>query len=329
MLFNYYMKRGFILLFISLISLINVNGQNITIAGQDISIIVLVPLILIILVLIIFATTFIMDTKTYSLKTPKIEKPAGDKILEIKTEQPKRQIIWVNYLDVIDTFVKRLEEKDPKDAFNTIIRIIREFFKERFNLEYEFTYDELQEELKKRNFENIEFIKHLIDLTYKDNQISKKDIYYLSDKFRDLIKIIDRNRLEESKLNQINKNIRFDKARKMLLNIHNKENNIDNKLNKFLNDETKKIFQHAKKSDVKKDFDDFDRDKLEQINFLIINGRKSLYKNDLDNLKEIYGDLCYLFPFLSDKSKKTAYLEILEFYEEINKKLFPELFKKN
>ena len=48
----------------------------------------------------------------------------------------------------------------------------------------------------------------------------------------------------------------------------------------------------------------------------------------MEDLKNIYDDICYLFPFLSDGGKRVAYLEILEFYEEINKKLFPDLYKK-
>jgi len=320
------MKRV-ILTLIFLISISIANAQSLTIGNQEISIIVLLPIIFIIIIGIVFGLLFIKDNLAYSskIKTAIVKKePVTISTKEKTVEIEKTQ--WINYLDVVDTFVKRVEGKEIKDSFSNIIRIIKEFFKDRFSLNYEFTYEELLKELKNRSFEKTELIKYLIDLTYKDNKITKEEIYFLANKFRELVNLIDRKKLEEIAFNQMHNNLKLNKTQKIITNIQSKENKIDTKLNDFIQKERNKLFHSTPK--FKKNFDEFDRKKLEQISFLVNNSRIALEEKDLNKLKELYGDICYLFPFLSDKSKKAAYLEILELYEDINKELYPNFFKK-
>ena len=329
------MKRGLLYL-LSLFNIIySVNAQTL---GEDLSLVILLPLVLIIIVAIIFGVTFIIDTKNYYVSkkvvnVPNIGKANAIEVIKEETEKEETiQKIWINYLDVIDTFAKRLDERETNEAFNILVKMIRAFFKDRFSLDYEFTYDELLKDLEKRNIPKKELILSLKELTYKDNKIDKKIIYDFSTKFREIIRIIDKEKLEEIEAINIDKNARFNKIRKMMHDINKQEGKIDEKLNKFVEIEKKKLFsfnfkKKPKQIEIKKDFDEFDRNKLEQISTLIKNGRAALEKKNINKLRDIYGDICYLFPFLSDKSKKIAYLEILGFYEEMNIKLFPELYK--
>lgn len=323
------MLKRLMFIFVFLVSLSAVYGQGISVGGQEISIIILIPLIAIIIVVLIFLIMFISDTSKIQPVRSRLnlEDKTKEFNLEIKEEiKPK---IWLNYLDVIDTFTRRLEQKDTKIAFDGFIKIFREFFKDRFNLDYEFTYDELLNELKKKGFINTGLIVDLKEVSYQDGNLTKEKIYDLAVKLRSLVEKVDRDKLITVNEDKVNKNFKiFNTTNKALTNIKKEEEKIDNKLNKFLVDETKKLFKSKHNiSEIKSNYNEFDKDKLEQISFLIRNGRESLKKNDSVKLKEIYGDLCYLFPFLSDNNKKIAYLEILEFYEDINKQLFPDLYK--
>ncbi len=334
------MKRELLYLIILFFSLVSVNAQT-AFLGEDFSIIILLPLVLIVIVAIAFGVMFIVDTKNYyvSKKVVNVPELGKAKVIEVIKEEVKKdgekeekiQKVWINYLDVIDTFAKRLDERETKEAFNILVRMIREFFKDRFNLDYEFTYDELLKEFDNKKLHNKELISSLRELTYKDQKIDKKIVYNLSTKFREIIRIIDKEKLDELEGINIDKNLNSNKMRKMIYDIRKKENKIDEALNSFIGEEKRKIFnlnlKRKPKTEVRKDFDTFDKDKLEQVNLLIKNGKETLKSNNLIKLKEIYGDICYLFPFLSDKSKKIAYLEILEFYEDINMKLFPKLYK--
>ncbi|MEK6937144.1 MAG: hypothetical protein AABW58_03680 [Nanoarchaeota archaeon] len=322
----------------------SVSGQGL---GEDLSLIVLLPLVLIIIVAILFGVTFIIDTKNYYVAKKTVNIPSVGKVTatevvkeEVKVEETEKgekkeekvEKIWINYLDIVDTFAKKLDDRETDDAFKVLLRMIREFFKDRFNLDYEFTYDELLKEFEKRNVPNKEMIISLKESMYKDKKIDKKIIYDYSTKFREVIRIIDKEKLEEIENINIDKNAKFNKIRKMMHDIRKQEGRIDEKLNKLVVNEKKKIFslnfrKKPKQVEVKKNFDEFDRDKLEQIGLLIKNGRISLEKKNLNKLREVYGDICYLFPFLSDRNKKIAYLEILEFYEDMNIKLFPKLYK--
>ncbi len=328
------MKRGLLLSLFLLFCIKSTNAQLADILGDDLSILVLLPLVLIIIVAIAFIITLIMDNTRnfYSKKptTPGMQNVAQEikKDIEEPKEAPKP---WINYLDVMNTFTKRLGERDTNEAFNILIRIIKEFFKDRLKLNYEFTFDELLKELDKRHFFNKEIIHQIIDLSYKGKKIDKKIVYYVATKFREIVKIVDKKKLYELEQFNVNKNLKFDRLKRIMQSVQSKEGKLDEGINKFIGTEKSRLlhFQLKKKTEpeVKRDFEDFDKDKVEQISFLINKGKEALNKNNINGLRNTYSDICYLFPFLSDKSKKVAYLEILEFYENINKKLFPEMFK--
>ena len=330
------MKRGLLISLIAFLSPQSAEAQLAGLLGEDLSIVVLLPLVLIIIVAIAFIITLIMDNTRnfYSKKTPS---PSVQNIaLETRkmAEEPKgSEKPWVNYLYVTDTFIKRLGERETKDAFNILIRIIKEFFKDRFNLNYEFTFDELLKEFDKRHFFNTGLIHQLKDLSYKDRKIDKKIVYDAATKFREIVKIVDKKKLYELEQFNVNKNIKFDRLKRIMQSVQSKEGKLDENLNKIIGVEKNRLlhfdFKKKPKTEIKRDFEEFDKDKLEQINFLIKKGNEALNRNNINGLRNTYSDICYLFPFLSDKSKRVAYLEILEFYENINRKLFPQMFKKN
>jgi hypothetical protein len=346
------MKRSAIFFLGILLSLYSVYAQGINIGGENISFIVLLPLIIIIGVGIAF-TIMILNDKAAERRTIRRETPikAPDiDLIKRPLEEPSNILgkitsqafgkkpeeinekEWVNYLDIIDSFIRRLDKKDTKEAFSTFISILREFFKERFELNYEFTYDELVKEFQKKGFNENEFILNLKDVTYKDKKITKKDIFNLAVNFNEIINKIDRKKLDETDINKINKNLNvISGVKEFADSIQKKENIFDEKLNRFLKEQTNKILkqQPVHSTAATKDFEAFDKNKVEQITHLIRKGRKTLERKDFEKLREIYSDICYLFPFLSDKSKKIAYLEILEFYEDINKELFPKIYKGN
>lgn len=345
------MKKEVIFFLGILSNLYSVHAQDINIGGESISFIVLLPLIIIIGVGIAFLIMVLNDKaaerrtirQEITRKAPNIElikKPVeeplgfiekiseqafGKKPAEIKEKE------WANYLDVTDSFIRRLDKKDTKEAFSTFIKILREFFKDRFELNYEFTYDELIKEFQKKGLNENDFILNLKNTTYKDKKITKKDIFNLAINFKEIINKIDRKKLEETDISKVNKNLNvISEVKEFAGNIQKKEKIIDEKLNMFLKEQTNKILKPQNiHTAITKDFEAFDNNKVEQIIHLIKKGRKTLARKDIEKLREIYSDICYLFPFLSDKSKKIAYLEILEFYEDLNKELFPKIYKGN
>ena len=187
------MKRGMIFFIGILFSLYSVYAQDINIGGESISFIVLLPLIIIIGIGIAFLIMVLNDKATERRTTRhEIRKEAPDidlikkpleepksileKIsLQAFGEKPEKEIKeneWVNYLDITDSFIRRLDKKDTKEAFSIFVNILREFFKNRFELNYEFTYDELLSEFRKKGFNEDEFILNLKNSTYK-NRLSQ------------------------------------------------------------------------------------------------------------------------------------------------------------
>ena len=72
--------------------------------------------------------------------------------------------------------------------------LIRSFFQEFFHMKYEFTYEELQNDLKKFKIENDvreKLMKHLESLKEKrfgHEKISKKELQEIRDEFRTILK---------------------------------------------------------------------------------------------------------------------------------------------
>src|SRR3989344_4567628 len=274
------MKKRVIFLIIFLLSLFNVYAQSVRIGEEEISLVIIIPLIMIISVGIIFIVMIINDSRNRPIMT-NIEIPQKSTIEKLNTakQEETKKIIWINYLDVIDTFVRKIEERRVNESFNILIKIIRAFFKDRFNLDYEFTYDELLSEFK---------IKELRELNYKDEELNKKILYELADKLREIIKIIDRNKLREDNTEKLNKDLRLVlQTKKFAEKIQKRENRIDEKLNKFLINQKNRLLHHKNKTlETKRNFDQFDKSKLEQISRLIRNGRLALKNNEINKLKD-------------------------------------------
>src|SRR3989344_4462993 len=283
------MKKRVIFLIIFLLSLFNVYAQSVRIGEEEISLVIIIPLIMIISVGIIFIVMIINDSRNRPIMT-NIEIPQKSTIEKLNTakQEETKKIIWINYLDVIDTFVRKIEERRVNESFNILIKIIRAFFKDRFNLDYEFTYDELLSEFKKREFTNTDLIKELRELNYKDEELNKKILYELADKLREIIKIIDRNKLREDNTEKLNKDLRLVlQTKKFAEKIQKRENRIDEKLNKFLINQKNRLLHHKNKTlETKRNFDQFDKSKLEQISRLIRNGRLALKNNEINKLKD-------------------------------------------
>ncbi|MEM0465402.1 MAG: hypothetical protein QXW97_01725 [Candidatus Pacearchaeota archaeon] len=92
--------------------------------------------------------------------------------LSQRIEQEKnRFLLYKKQLKDLDKF--DLSKKD----LETLNRLARDFFKERFNLNYSMTYLELAEKFKEEKFdERVEFCELMSDVLYSDKKIDARDI---------------------------------------------------------------------------------------------------------------------------------------------------------
>jgi len=103
------------------------------------------------------------------------------KIIDAKQEKQN-----VDYPREVDNILK---EKDASKAMDGLSVLINQYFSQLFNLHGTFTYEELINEMEKRNKTNLkEFCENLIKIEFSKNEISRKELEEVADDFLSLIK---------------------------------------------------------------------------------------------------------------------------------------------
>jgi len=173
---------------------------------SDIPILLIVPSVLILILLLFFIIIIIRNrSATKGLAIPTFnstgkketrieEKPKEEKEVEEKKKttispsektQTKEE---VDYYSQIKDLENRLDTMDVKTAYKELIKIIRKFFADYLNLNYEFTYEELEKELKEKDKKISVSSDTLSKIEYSPHPISKDVLTEMIGEFKSIIK---------------------------------------------------------------------------------------------------------------------------------------------
>src|SRR3989344_4685539 len=142
------MKRGIILVLTILLNIEIANAQSLNLFGADVSILTLLPIGLIFLVLLFFLGLFIKDTLTSKKKEVKKEKEEvrkEEKPKEEKEESEKKnqkEILKIFFTKIKD-FESKISSLTPKESLSQLDAIAKDFFKEKYSINQEFSLGEL------------------------------------------------------------------------------------------------------------------------------------------------------------------------------------------
>lgn len=197
--------------------------EALTLFGEELSMLVLIPLIIIILFLLIFAFLIIKnkiknksassDTESgiaplppppgesaqelplvaepppgeQPLAEPPIEKPSTEKepIQSIGEEQQKPK---TDYLKEVEELQERLPSISIKEANKQLNESIKRFFSDYAKINYKFTFEELEKELKKRKKKIICFPDKFSLINYSQSGLSKENLIELIKEFKGIIR---------------------------------------------------------------------------------------------------------------------------------------------
>ncbi|MDD5086657.1 MAG: hypothetical protein PHV16_02800 [Candidatus Nanoarchaeia archaeon] len=118
-------------------------------------------------------------------------------IIRSKNKKEKRDRVEVakeKTLKRIESFKKHLSKKSLEDSSIQFFHIVRFFFADLFKIRYEFTFEELDSELKKRKAdENLKekitiFLKKISAVEYSDEKLSQREIQDLFEEFKEIFK---------------------------------------------------------------------------------------------------------------------------------------------
>jgi len=293
------------LLFIDLCQ--SAKAETILIFGREYSIVVLVPFILIILSFAFLTFIQLKRKKEKIIEILKsflalfiaihgvVEKLGIRKIFEylkeklprkekkiIVEEKPKKVI---DYEKEVGNIRKGIKRHSPMVSFEKIAKLSRDFFKEYLGIEYEATYEELEEKLRERNKKMADFVRDISFIKYKGKNITRGDVRKLLNDFEKFVTKKRKKKIGVTKKGILQRIIEEDK--KILLAI-------------------KDLIEGAK-----------EKDKLNRLNKLLIEERIILAR-DFRKVKSAYRKILRLYSRLNEEEKKKIFPKIIEFYKFIS-----------
>ncbi|MEK6907427.1 MAG: hypothetical protein AABW45_02770 [Nanoarchaeota archaeon] len=175
------MKKGVILLLTILSSLELVNAQTeITLFGQSYSIILLAPIFFMGLISLFFIGLILKD----NIKKLKLPKISLGKIL--KHETPIQKISKQEYREKFVLLRENVHRLGHQQAFNEFNEIVKEFFKDKFNIKHEFAFAELGN-MVKGHAKDVELANKISTLKYSGSGINLKELRPLFNNFESLL----------------------------------------------------------------------------------------------------------------------------------------------
>lgn len=187
-------RLNYLLVLFFLLTLGTVDAQQtIKVLGTEVSMIVFFPLIIIALCLLIFIVIFIKDT--FSSNQEKAEEKKEQKAAEqvmgenkpLKVKKPEeKQKEKKNYTKQINNLNLSFNELNQQEALDRFSAMFKDYFTDVYNLERQFTYDELK--TKTDNKEEYEILENLNLYKYSGKPYAKEDIKSLMSKFSAILK---------------------------------------------------------------------------------------------------------------------------------------------
>ena len=198
-----------------------------------------------------------------------------------KKKKPDRiKVVENNTLKRLEAFRKHFSKKSRDDNFIQFFHVVRLFFAELFKIKYEFTYEELSNELERRRIDKnlkekiLFFLKKLSVVEYSDERLSESELKKLLNEFLKLFERLTFNE-QEIKETRLDKILGFLRIKKPL--IQKKE------AGKKQNDLLTLIQPILSKLKI-----NFGKSKLEQVHDMLIKALDMLNNNEIQKSKQLY-----------------------------------------
>ncbi|MFH0831559.1 MAG: hypothetical protein V1886_01700 [archaeon] len=195
------------------------------------------------------------------------------------------------YLRDIKKFRKELAGKSVDEAFNLLSGITNRFFKEILNLNYEFTYDELEKELLKRNKkkELVEICRQMSEMRYSGKKVTRQELDDFSLRIEQIVRKEDLKK-EETELK------------------------VSRALEKGKPDFFSRIMQMQTEKSKKKHLIE------------LMGQEEEALKKDMEIAKKIYHNILSSYYKLPSKDRKEIYEKLTNFYKQVNSMLFSSFY---
>jgi len=227
-----------------------------------------------------------------------------------KKKKPDRiKVVENNTLKRLEAFRKHFSKKSRDDNFIQFFHVVRLFFAELFKIKYEFTYEELSNELERRRIDKnlkekiLFFLKKLSVVEYSDERLSESELKKLLNEFLKLFERLTFNE-QEIKETRLDKILGFLRIKKPL--IQKKE------AGKKQNDLLTLIQPILSKLKI-----NFGKSKIEQVHDMLIKALDMLNNNEIQKSKQLYVKIKEKYNQLNIEGKKEVYDDILLLYKEL------------
>ncbi|MFH1642173.1 MAG: hypothetical protein ABIC04_04700 [Nanoarchaeota archaeon] len=145
------------------------------------------PMIIMALFVIIFVIMIIKDKMAMkSLAIPTFDNIGKTK--EDKKIEPEIEKKTTDYYLNIRELETKIDRQKTEETYKSLMKIIRKFFTDYLNINYEFTYEELEKELKNKKKKVVFFADKLSKIEYGPHPISRKTLIKIMTEFKHMIK---------------------------------------------------------------------------------------------------------------------------------------------
>ena len=227
-----------------------------------------------------------------------------------KRKKPNKiEIVKSKTVKRIIVFRKHFSKKSKDDNFIQFFHVVRLFFAELFKIRYEFTFEELNTELKKKRIDNnlkertYFFLKKLSVVEYSNEKLSDSELKKLLSEFLKLFEKLtfNKQKVKETRLDKLLRFFRFKKPTIQKKEIQKKHNTIQN------------LIEHL----ILKLKINFNKTELKKIHTMLINALDMIDKNKIQDSKQLYIKIKKKYNNLKIEDKKAVYEDIIFLYDAI------------
>lgn len=227
-----------------------------------------------------------------------------------KKKKPDRlELVKNNTIKRIGAFRKHFSKKNKDDNFIQFFHIVRLFFAELFKIKYEFTYEELSNELEKRRIDKnlkekiLFFLKKLSVVEYSDERLPESELRKLLNEFLKLFEKLTftKQKVKEAGLSKILSFLRIKKPAMQKKEAEEKQN----------------VLLTPRYSILSKLKIHFGKSKIEQVHNMLIKALDMLDNNEIKRSKQLYVKIKEKYNQLNINEKKEVYDDILLLYKEL------------
>jgi len=299
------MKRRLLIvltIFVTLMSIYSAYAQEAsddTILGMDIStFLVMTPIIMIILGLLFFLGVYLKDhykRAVYSIKSKFTRKKKFKEITKKATDYQKE----------LQALQKRIPVLEPEAAIQHLSSLIKRFFAEKINLNYEFTHNELGDELEKVNPNWASLPKRVEYTRYSGEPLSKKEVNDLIKEFLNILKYERRRKITPHIVEKL-------KKRSLILEIGILKN-----LKHYLEKTRTPGEEKVTSKDVARYFAKRQKQRIQSVSDFF----KKLKTDAVNEIKLQIGAVKRVFSFFSGKVTERRIDNMLDLLEDIKKQV--------